>query len=148
MTPCSERHRDWLRRACDDRRRRCLRHARSGRMKSHLLPGRRETALGRHLHAGDARAEPQKAAPAIANARCGAGRRSHACAVRGIETSGGARRRRHRTGDDSLRWVSVAEQGRAISAATWASSCRNCSTRPGCRVRAAACLGPMRAAHQ
>ena len=86
-----ERHRDWLKRARqiagDDAfdTREVDTHE-----VSRLLPGATQTFKGGIFTPGDARAEPQKAAPAIANAlrRKGVSILTP-CAVRGIETSGG-----------------------------------------------------------
>ena len=86
-----ERHRDWLRRAREiagdgafDTREVATREI------AELLPGATQTFKGGIFTPGDARAEPQKAAPAIANAlrRKGVSILTP-CAVRGIETSGG-----------------------------------------------------------
>ena len=66
---------------------------------------RRRPAQGRALHRSDGRAEPQKAAPAIARAarRAGAAILTN-CAVRGVETRGRpGRGGRHREGPHRLR---------------------------------------------
>ena len=77
----------------------------------------------------DGRAEPSQAAPAIAEAARDDGATILTdCAVRGIDTPGRPRRRRgHRKGPHRLRqpWCWPAAPGRACSAATPASICRN-----------------------
>lgn len=85
-----EGHRDWLRRAREvagdafD-----TREVDSGEIST-LLPGAARTFKAGIFTPGDARAEPQKAAPAIANALRARGVSILTpCAVRGIETSGG-----------------------------------------------------------
>ena len=86
-----ERHRDWLKRAREIAGDHAFdtREVDAGEI-SGLLPGATQTFKGGIFTPGDARAEPQKAAPAIANAlrRKGVSILTP-CAVRGIETSGG-----------------------------------------------------------
>ncbi|SDC78155.1 NAD(P)/FAD-dependent oxidoreductase [Paraburkholderia lycopersici] len=86
-----ERHRDWLERARQIAGDDAFDTREVGTHEvSRLLPGSTQTFKGGIFTPGDARAEPQKAAPAIANAlrRKGVGILTP-CAVRGIETSGG-----------------------------------------------------------
>lgn len=85
------RHRDWLMRARQIAGADAFDTREIGtREIAALLPGAKQSFKGGIFTPGDARAEPQKAAPAIANAL----RREGVsiltpCAVRGIETSGG-----------------------------------------------------------
>ncbi|MBB2931541.1 NAD(P)/FAD-dependent oxidoreductase [Paraburkholderia silvatlantica] len=85
-----ERHRDWLRRARDIAGDAFDTREMDSREISALLPGATRTYKGGIFTPGDARAEPQKAAPAIANALRERGVSILTpCAVRGVETSGG-----------------------------------------------------------
>ncbi|MDN7812963.1 NAD(P)/FAD-dependent oxidoreductase [Burkholderia gladioli] len=85
-----EDHRDWLRRARDEAGDSFdTREVGSAEIDS-LLPGATVRYRGGLYTPGDARAEPQKAAPAIANALRRRGVSILApCAARGIETSAG-----------------------------------------------------------
>ena len=94
-----------------------------------LLPGLSGNWAGGLFTASDGKAEPQRAAPAIAEM---ARRRGAAiltrCAVRGVETAGGrVCRRGHREGADRLRPRSClpAAPGRGSFAAISASNCRS-----------------------
>ncbi|WP_321894954.1 NAD(P)/FAD-dependent oxidoreductase [Paraburkholderia heleia] len=85
-----ERHRDWLRRARDIAGDAFDTRVMDSREISALLPGATRAYKGGIFTPGDARAEPQKAAPAIANALRERGVSILTpCAVRGVETSGG-----------------------------------------------------------
>ncbi|WP_069264091.1 NAD(P)/FAD-dependent oxidoreductase [Paraburkholderia nodosa] len=85
-----ERHRDWLRRAREVAGNAFDTRELDSREISALLPGATRTFKGGIFTPGDARAEPQKAAPAIANALRERGVSILTpCAVRGVETSGG-----------------------------------------------------------
>ncbi|WP_395068151.1 NAD(P)/FAD-dependent oxidoreductase [Paraburkholderia silvatlantica] len=85
-----ERHRDWLRRARDVAGDAFDTREMDSREISALLPDATRAYKGGIFTPGDARAEPQKAAPAIANALRERGVSILTpCAVRGVETSGG-----------------------------------------------------------
>ncbi|WP_114812972.1 NAD(P)/FAD-dependent oxidoreductase [Paraburkholderia kururiensis] len=85
-----ERHRDWLRRAREIGGDAFDTREVDTRDIAALLPGAARSFKGGIFTPGDARAEPQKAAPAIANALRKRGVSILTpCAVRGIETSRG-----------------------------------------------------------
>lgn len=85
-----ERHRDWLRRAREIGGDAFDTREVDTRDIAALLPGATRSFKGGIFTPGDARAEPQKAAPAIANALRKRGVSILTpCAVRGIETSRG-----------------------------------------------------------
>ncbi|WP_109477421.1 FAD-binding oxidoreductase [Paraburkholderia sp. C35] len=84
------RHRDWLSRARQIAGDAFDTREIDTRGIAQLLPGSTRSFKGGIYTPGDARAEPQKAAPAIANALRKRGVKILTpCAVRGIETSGG-----------------------------------------------------------